>query len=102
MTDTYNDAIDRVDPELESLRGRPVSDRVKVKRRPARANYQKHVIHEIFDEALVCHVAFVVDGQPHILPQLHVRIDDTIYLHGDSRNGMLGHLASGDPLAIEV
>lgn len=100
--DAYNDAIDSVDPESESVRGRPVSDRVKVQRRPARANYQMDVIRQIFDDALVCHVAFVLDGQPHILPQLHVRIGDSLYLHGDKRNGMLSHLASGNPLCIEV
>lgn len=102
MTDTYNDLIDSVDPEQESLRGRPASDRVKVRRRPARANYQREVIDQIFDDSLVCHVAFVVDGEPRILPQLHVRIGDTLYLHGDMRNGMLSHLASGSPLCIEA
>jgi uncharacterized protein len=102
MTDTYNDLIDKVDAESESVRGTPASERVKVKRRPARASYQQDVIRQIFDDALVCHVAFVVDGAPHILPQLHVRIGDTLYLHGDKRNGMLAHLASGNPLAIEV
>src|SRR3954469_17773616 len=81
--DTYNDAIDAVDPATESVRGRPVSDRVRVKRRPARANYNKDVIYQIFDDALVCHVAFVVDEQPYILPTLHVRIGDELYLHGD-------------------
>ena len=100
--DTYNDAIDRVDPETESVRGRPASDRVKVKRRPARGNYRKDVIHKIFDDALVCHVSIVIDDQPYIHPNLHVRIDDQIYLHGDKRNGMLGHIASGKPLCVEV
>lgn len=102
MTDTYNDLIDKVEPDGESVRGRPVSDRVKVKRRPGRANYQKDVINQIFDDALVCHVGFVLDGQPYVLPNLHVRIDNVLYLHGDKRNGMLGHLASGNPLCIEV
>lgn len=100
--DTYNDAIDTVDPATESVRGRAASDRVKVKRRPARANYQKDVIHKIFDDALVCHVAIVVDDQPYILPNLHVRIDDQIYLHGDKRSAMLSQIASGKPLCVEV
>ena len=100
--DTYNDAIDSVDPATEAVRGRPVSDRVKVKRRPARANYQKDVIYKIFDDALVCHVAFVVDEQPYILPTLHVRIGDVLYLHGDKRNGMLAQLASGKSVCVEA
>lgn len=100
--DSYNDAIDSVDPATESVRGRPASDRVKVKRRPARANYQKDVIHQIFDDALVCHVAFVVDDQPYILPTLHVRIGDELYLHGDQRNGMLAQIASGRSVCVEA
>lgn len=100
--DTYNDAIDKVDPDTESVRGRPATDRVKVKRRPARANYQRDVINQVFDDALVCHVGFVLDGQPYVLPNLHVRIGDVLYLHGDKRNHMLGHLASGNPLCIEA
>jgi len=100
--DAYDEAIDAVDPASEPVRGRPATDRVKVKRRPARANYQKDVIYKIFDDALVCHVAIVVDAQPYILPNLHVRIGDHLYLHGDKRNGMLGHIASGKPLCVEV
>lgn len=100
--DSYNDAIDSVDPDLESARGRPASPRVQVKRRPARANYNKDVIYQIFDDALVCHVAFVVDEQPYILPMLHVRIGDELFLHGDKRNGMLAHLACGRPVCVEA
>lgn len=101
-TDAYNDAIDAVDPAVEAVRGRPATGRVKVKRRPARANYQKDVIYKIFDDALVCHVAIVLDDQPYILPNLHVRIGDHLYLHGDKRNNMLGHIAAGKPLCVEV
>ena len=100
--DSYNEAIDAVDPATESVRGRPVSDRVKVKRRPARASYQKDVIYKIFDDALVCHVAVVVDEQPYILPTLHVRMGDELYLHGDKRNGMLAHITSGRPVCVEA
>lgn len=100
--DSYNDEIDRVDPATESVRGRPASDRVKVKRRPARASYQRDVIHQIFDDSLVCHVAIERDGQPYILPNLHVRIGDQLYLHGDKRNNMLSEIAAGKPLCVEV
>jgi uncharacterized protein len=100
-TDAYNAAIDSVDPESESLRGRPASDRVKVKRRPARANYQLDVIRQIYDDALVCHVGFVTDGQPYVLPTLHVRIGDELFLHGDKRNGMLAQLV-GASVCVEA
>jgi nitroimidazol reductase NimA-like FMN-containing flavoprotein (pyridoxamine 5'-phosphate oxidase superfamily) len=101
MSDSYNEAIDTVDPATESLRGRPASERVKVRRRPARANYQRDVIDKVFDDSLVCHVGFVMDGQPYVLPQLHVRIGDELYLHGDKRNGMLAQLV-GTSVCIEA
>lgn len=100
--DTYNDAIDAVDPASESVRGRPATERVKVRRRPARANYQQDVVYQVFDDALVCHVAIVVDDQPYILPNLHVRIGDHLYLHGDKRNHMLNQIAAGKPLCVEA
>jgi uncharacterized protein len=99
--DSYNDEID-VDPRPESVRGRPASDRVRVKRRPARANYQKDVIYKIFDDALHCHVGIAIDDQPYILPNLHVRVGDHVYLHGDKRNNLIAHITSGKPLCIEV
>jgi len=100
--DSYNDEIDRVDAGTESARGRPASDRVRVKRRPARASYQKDAIYKIFDDSLVCHVAIAIDDQPYILPNLHVRVGDHLYLHGDKRNNMLSQIASGKPLCVEV
>ena len=100
--DSYNDEIDKVDARTESARGRPASDRVKVKRRPARASYQKDAIYKIFDDSLVCHVAIAIDDQPYILPNLHVRVGDHLYLHGDRRNNMLSQIASGKPLCVEV
>jgi len=36
------------------------------------------------DEALVCHVGVVVEGRPHVLPTLHARVDDILYVHGST------------------
>ena len=41
-------------------------------------------MHAVLDEALACHVGFVVDGPPVVLPQLRARGDDTRYLHGST------------------
>jgi nitroimidazol reductase NimA-like FMN-containing flavoprotein (pyridoxamine 5'-phosphate oxidase superfamily) len=41
-------------------------------------------VHAVLDEALVCHVGFVVDGEPVVLPQLHARVGDRLYLHGST------------------
>jgi RimJ/RimL family protein N-acetyltransferase/nitroimidazol reductase NimA-like FMN-containing flavoprotein (pyridoxamine 5'-phosphate oxidase superfamily) len=66
-------------------------------------HYERHAAHAILDEAYDCAVAFVVDGEPRVLPTLHVRVDDTLYLHA-STGGRLG-LAGRDegvPVAVSV
>ncbi|MGY1820791.1 pyridoxamine 5'-phosphate oxidase family protein [Geodermatophilus sp. SYSU D00079] len=49
-----------------------------------RVSYDRATVHAVLDEAVVCHVGFVVDGRPVVLPQLHARVDDTLYLHGST------------------
>lgn len=76
--------------------------RTRVQRRPERGNYDRALVHSIIDEALVCHVSFVHEGQPCILPTTILRIDEHLYLHGSPTNRMLGVLAAGAPCAIAV
>jgi RimJ/RimL family protein N-acetyltransferase/nitroimidazol reductase NimA-like FMN-containing flavoprotein (pyridoxamine 5'-phosphate oxidase superfamily) len=68
-----------------------------------RMHYEREKAHAILDEAYDCSVAFVVDGEPRVLPTLHVRVDDTLYLHA-STGGRLGLQARGDgvPVAVSV
>lgn len=54
-----------------------------------RVGYDRAAVHAVLDEAVLCHVAFVVDGRPVVLPQLHARVDDDLYLHGSSGGRML-------------
>jgi uncharacterized protein len=71
------------------------TDRTKVRRLPKRANYDRELIDGIIDEALSCHVGFSIDGRPWVLPTIHTRIDDRLYLHGAVANHMLRSLAGG-------
>jgi uncharacterized protein len=68
-----------------------------------RMHYDRALAHTILDEAYDCAVGFVVDGGPRVLPTLHVRIGDTIYLHG-STGGRLGLAArsGGVPVCLTV
>ncbi|MDL1898109.1 pyridoxamine 5'-phosphate oxidase family protein, partial [Anaerolineae bacterium CFX7] len=59
-----------------------IQPRSRVKRLPERASYDKEVIYQILDEALICHVGFVVENQPFVIPTIHARRDDTLLLHG--------------------
>lgn len=80
----------------------PASDRVTVKRMTERGVYDQDRIYSILDEALICHVGFVDNGQPYVIPTIHTRIEDTIYLHGARKNRMLNCLIGEAPACITV
>lgn len=58
-------------------------------RRVDPVGYDRAAAHAILDEAICCHVGFVLDGDPVVLPQLHARIDDVLYLHGSTGAGSM-------------
>jgi nitroimidazol reductase NimA-like FMN-containing flavoprotein (pyridoxamine 5'-phosphate oxidase superfamily) len=78
------------------------TERTKVRRLPARANYDRLFIDAVIDEALSCHVGFAVDGRPWVVPTIHARIDDRLYLHGAIANHMLGSLAGGIETCVTI
>jgi RimJ/RimL family protein N-acetyltransferase/nitroimidazol reductase NimA-like FMN-containing flavoprotein (pyridoxamine 5'-phosphate oxidase superfamily) len=77
--------------------------RTTATRNRGRMHYERAVAHAILDEAYDCSVGFVADGGPRVLPTLHVRVDDTVYLHG-STGGRLGLSARGGgvPVCVSV
>ena len=78
------------------------TDRTKVRRLPKRANYERDLIDGIIDEALSCHVGFAIDGRPWVIPTIHARIDDRLYLHGAVANHMLKSLAGGIEACVTI
>ena len=74
---------------------KPSSDRTRVRREPQRGAYDRETIDAILDEALVCHLGFVQDGQPFVIPTLFARIGDEVYVHGSSASRMLRSLDGG-------
>jgi nitroimidazol reductase NimA-like FMN-containing flavoprotein (pyridoxamine 5'-phosphate oxidase superfamily) len=65
------------------------TDRTTVKRLPDRASYDRDAANAILDEALICHVGFVMDGQPFVIPTIHARGGSTLYVHGSAASRML-------------
>ena len=65
------------------------SDRSTVKRLPERGDYDQTTIHQVLDEALICHIAFVSDHGPVVIPTIHARVGDTLYLHGSHASRMM-------------
>jgi nitroimidazol reductase NimA-like FMN-containing flavoprotein (pyridoxamine 5'-phosphate oxidase superfamily) len=81
----------------------PVSARNKVKRNHDRGSYDKAAVFAILDAALLCHVAYVLEGgQPFCTPTLFWREDDVLYWHGSSASRMLKHLKLGTPACLTV
>ncbi|MGF1538131.1 MAG: pyridoxamine 5'-phosphate oxidase family protein [Elainellaceae cyanobacterium] len=71
------------------------TDRSKLRTRPQRGHFERSVINQILDEALVVHVGFVIDGQPFVIPMSYGRDGDRLYLHGATTSRMLKSLEQG-------
>lgn len=78
------------------------TDRTTVKRKRERGVYDRETVHAIVDEALVCHVGFVVDGSPVVIPTIHGRSGDTLYLHGSVASRMLRTLGGGVEACVTI
>lgn len=66
----------------------------------SRATYDRPAVHAVIDEALVCHVGFIRDGAPVVLPTVHARDEDTLYIHGSS--GGRFSLLDGEPIGVTI
>ena len=80
----------------------PKTARNKVKRLPERGHYDTATIYPIVDAALICHVGFVLDGQPFVIPTLHARQGHTIQLHGAQGSRLLHHIKAGGEVCITM
>ncbi len=78
------------------------TDRTTLHRRSTRGSYDRAVVEAILDEGLYCHVGFVVDGQPYVIPTIHARVNDQLYIHGSSASRMLRTLKEGVPMCVTV
>lgn len=76
--------------------------RTQVKRLSKRGAYDRDTVFKILDEAFVCHVGFVVDGQPFVIPTNFGRSGEMLYLHGSAASRMLRRLSEGVPVCVTV
>jgi nitroimidazol reductase NimA-like FMN-containing flavoprotein (pyridoxamine 5'-phosphate oxidase superfamily) len=80
----------------------PPSERTRVRRIPERGRYDRETIDSILDEALVCHLGFVDDGRPFVIPTLHARVGDELFVHGSTASRMLRALSDGTQVCVTV
>ena len=76
--------------------------RTQVVREPQRAVYDRDAVNQILDEAFLCHVGFVSDAQPFVIPTSYGRDGDVLYIHGSAASRMLRELGQGAPLCVTV
>jgi nitroimidazol reductase NimA-like FMN-containing flavoprotein (pyridoxamine 5'-phosphate oxidase superfamily) len=85
-----------VDPRSE-----PPTERTRVRRLPERGAYDRETIHAILDAAPICHLGWVTDeGTPRVVPTIHARVGDTLYLHGSAASRTLRAIADGREVCI--
>jgi nitroimidazol reductase NimA-like FMN-containing flavoprotein (pyridoxamine 5'-phosphate oxidase superfamily) len=74
--------------------------RTTLRRLPARGHFDRAIVNAILDEALVCHVGFVSEGQPFVIPTIHARAGDQVFVHGSAASRMLKTLQGGVPVCL--
>ena len=80
----------------------PVNETNRVRRLHQRGAYDRATVHAILDAAALCHIAYVVDGQPYCTPTLFWREDDRLYWHGSNASRMLRNQSEGEPVCVTV
>ncbi|MGA9304265.1 MAG: pyridoxamine 5'-phosphate oxidase family protein [Candidatus Sulfotelmatobacter sp.] len=76
--------------------------RTRVVREAHRAVYDRETAYRILDEGFLCHVGFVVDGQPFVIPTSYGRKDANLYIHGSAASRMLRQMKESIPVCITV
>ena len=78
------------------------TDRTRLKRLPKRGKYDQPVVHEILDEAFICHVGFNAEAKPVVIPTSYARIENDLYVHGSTASRMLQSLEKGIDVCVTV
>ena len=78
------------------------TERTTLKRLAKRGNFDRDVVYGILDEAFICHVGFIVEGRPVVIPTAYGRVGDRFYLHGSAANRMLRTAETGVDICVTV
>ena len=78
------------------------TERTTLKRLPKRGSYDAAVVYPILDEGFICHVGFVVDGKPRVIPTGYARVDEQLFIHGSQASRMLRELEQGIDVCVTV
>jgi uncharacterized protein len=80
----------------------PSTDRTAPSRHRERASYDRALVHAILDEGFLCHLGFVRDGAPVVLPTLYARRGERLYVHGSTGSRPLREAGAGLAVCLTV
>lgn len=80
----------------------PKTKRTTIRRIPQNANFDRATVHAILDAGLICHVGFVADGLPYVIPTSYARAGERLYIHGSTASRLATTLASGVDVCVAV
>jgi len=89
-------------PEEEAVKRFEPTEQTTLKRLPNRGVFDREAVYRILDEAFICHVGFIVDEQPFVVPTGYGRKSDNLYIHGSAASRMLRSLARGIEVCVTV
>src|SRR5437764_12048586 len=89
-------------PDSASLPAFAPNTRTRVRRHPERAHYDRDTVFAILDASLLCHIGYVIDGQPYVTPTLFWRGGERLYWHGSLASRMLRQQRAGLPVCVTV
>ena len=99
LTDTEKSVSEQLKGDAGSFER---TARTTLKRLPKRGSFERQTTYDILDEGFICHVAFVSDGHPVVIPTAYGRVGDTLYIHGARASRMLKALGAGADVCVNV
>lgn len=80
----------------------PQTNRTNLKRLPKRGHFDRETVYQILDEGFICHVGFVANGQPFVIPTGYARVGDDLFIHGSQASRMLRTLSDALDACVTV
>jgi nitroimidazol reductase NimA-like FMN-containing flavoprotein (pyridoxamine 5'-phosphate oxidase superfamily) len=88
--------------ETETVNSYRLSPRNQIKRHHERGTYDHATVHSLLDASMLCHVSYVIDGQPYCTPTFFWREENKLYWHGSSASRMLRTQSGGHQVCLTV
>jgi nitroimidazol reductase NimA-like FMN-containing flavoprotein (pyridoxamine 5'-phosphate oxidase superfamily) len=80
----------------------PQTPRTTLKRLPKRGSHDRDTVNRILDEGFICHVGFIIEGQPVVIPTGYARVGEKLFIHGSQASRMLRALKGGSDVCVTV